>query len=211
MAWYAGMVGGEAMGQLLWGEYQGTKYNFAGKLPFTWAHLGDFPEFKGTSGTTNADYYLGYRYFDKNPTKPVDFEFGYGLSYTTFAYSNLQIGCTDMSEGAVMPVYADVTNTGNLPGDEIVMLFVSFPNSKAIRRTTIKELKGFARVSLAPGETKQVAIPVRLKDLDYYDQDKKAWVVEDGDITMMVGGSSTRLPLKGTVTVQGYEKASSNY
>ncbi len=210
MAWYPGMVGGEAMGMLLWGEYQGTQYNFGGKLPFTWGQLNDFPAFKGASGVTSADYWLGYRYFDVNNKTPV-FPFGYGLSYTTFTYSNLQIGCTDMSEGAVVPVYADVTNNGDVPGDEVVMLFVSFPNSKASRRTTIKELKGFARVSLAPGETKQVSIPVRLKDLDYYDQDQQAWVVEDGDITIMVGGSSTNLPLTGTVTVHGYQKASSNY
>jgi len=210
MAWYAGMVGGEAMGRLLWGEYNGTKYNFGGKLPFTWGHLSDYPQFSGANKTTTADYYLGYRYFDKNAITPV-FEYGYGLSYTTFAYSNLQIGCSDMSEGAVVPVYADVTNTGSVAGDEVVMLFVSFPNSKATRRTTIKELKGFARVSLDAGETKQVMIPVRLKDLDYYDQDLQAWVVEDGDITVRVGGSSTNLPLTGTVTVHGYQKASSNY
>jgi beta-glucosidase len=210
MAWYPGMVGGEAMGMLLWGEYQGTTYNFSGKLPFTWGQLNQYPAFQGSNGTTNADYYLGYRYFDTNNETPV-FEFGYGLSYTTFTYDNLQIGCADMSEGAVLPVYVDVTNAGDVPGDEVVMLFVSFPNSKAARRTTIKELKGFARVSLAPGETKQVSIPVRLKDLDYYDQDKQAWVVEDGDITIKVGGSSTHLPKTGTVTVRGYQKASSNY
>jgi beta-glucosidase len=214
MAWYPGMVGGEAMGMLLWGEYQGTQYNFSGKLPFTWGQLSQYPLFTGANGKTNADYWLGYRYFDLNNKTPV-FPFGYGLSYTTFSYANLQIGCTDMSQGAVLPVYADVTNTGNVAGDEIVMLFVSFPNSKASRRTTIKELKGFARVSLAPGETKQVSIPVRLKDLDYYDQDKQAWVVEDGDITIMVGGSSTNAPstnapLTGTVSVHGYQKASSN-
>ena len=210
MAWYPGMVGGDAMGMLLWGQYQGKQYNFSGKLPFTWGHLGDYPQFKGTSGSTTADYFLGYRFFDNSGLKPV-FEFGYGLSYTTFTYSNLQIGCTEASEGAVLPVYVDVTNTGDVPGDEVVMLFASFPHSKAARRTTIKELKGFARVSLGPGETKQVAIPVRLKDLDYYDTAQNAWVVEDGDITIRVGGSSTNLPQTGTVTIHGYQKSSSNY
>ena len=110
-----------------------------------------------------------------------------------------------------MPVYVNVTNTGAVPGDEVVMLFASFPNSTATRRTTIKELKGFARVSLNPGETKQVSIPVRLKDLDYYDQALGAWVVEDGPVTFMVGGSSTNLPLTATVNVVGYTKVSSNY
>ena len=211
MAWYPGMVGGDAMGRLLWGQYhgQGTQYNFAAKLPITWGQLGDFPEFKAPSGSTTADYYLGYRYFDLNNKTPI-FPFGYGLSYTTFAYSNLQVGCTDMSQGAVMPVYVNVKNTGDRPGDEIVFLFASFPNSKATRRTKIRELKGFARVSLEAGEEKQVMIPVRLKDLDYYDQDKRQWVVEDGDINIMVGGDPSKL-LNASVNVHGYQMASSNY
>jgi beta-glucosidase len=210
MAWYPGMVGGEAMGMLLWGQYQGKTYNFSGKLPFTWGHQSDFPPFKGLTGTTVADYYLGYRLFDLNGLQPV-FAFGHGLSYTKFTYSHLQIGCSEASEGAVLPVYVDVTNAGDVAGDEIVFLFASFPQPKAARRTTIKELKGFARVSLDPGETKQVLIPVRLKDLDYYDPAKNAWVVDDGEITIRVGRSSTDFPLTGTVTVHGYAKASSNY
>jgi beta-glucosidase len=211
MAWYPGMVGGDAMGRLLWGQYKGDgpQYNFAGKLPITWGQLGDYPEFKATTGPTIADYYLGYRYFDINNKTPV-FPFGYGLSYTTFAYSNLQVGCTDMSQGAVMPVYVNVKNAGDKPGDEIVFLFVSFPNSKATRRTTIRELKGFARVNLAAGQEKQVMIPVRLKDLDYYDQDKGQWVVEDGNINIMVGGDPSKL-LNTSVNVHGYQMASSNY
>jgi beta-glucosidase len=210
MAWYAGMVGGEAMGQLLWGQTQGKSYNFSGKLPLTWATLNDFGEFKGAGGVTHADYFLGYRKFDKEGISPI-YPFGYGLSYTTFEYSNLQLGCADMSEGAVLPVYVNVKNTGSVPGEEVVMLFASFPNSKASRRTTIKELKGFARVSLEPNEEKQVAIPVRLKDLDYFDQVQNKWVVEDGSVTIMVGGGSTSLPLTGTVDVHGYMKDSSNY
>jgi beta-glucosidase len=194
---------------LLWGQFEGTQYNFAGTLPITWGQLGDYPEFKATSGSTIADYYLGYRYFDVNNKTPV-FPFGSGLSYTTFTYSNLQVGCTDMSQGAVMPVYVNVKNTGDRPGDEIVFLFASFPNSKATRRTTIRELKGFARVNLDAGQEKQVMIPVRLKDLDYYDQDKGQWVVEDGNINIMVGGDPSKL-LNATVNVHGYQMASSNY
>jgi len=206
MAWYGGMRVGEALGMLLWGQA-----NFAAKLPLTWGRFADYPPFKAGKGSpTAADYFLGYRYFDKFGITPV-FPFGHGLSYTTFAYSNLQLGCSSMSEGAVLPVYVDVKNTGNVAGDEIVMLFASFPNSKAARRTTIKELKGFTRVSLNPGEQKQVMIPVRLKDLDYYDQTQNKWVVEDGPVTIMVGGSSTNLPLTGTVEIQGYVRDTSNY
>jgi beta-glucosidase len=205
MAWYGGMRVGEALGQLLWGQA-----NFAAKLPLTWGTYTDYAPFKADKGATSADYFLGYRYFDKFGITPV-FPFGHGLSYTTFGYSNLQLGCSSMSEGAVIPVYVDVKNTGTVAGDEIVMLFTSFPNSKASRRTTIKEMKGFTRVSLNPGETKQVMIPVRVKDLDYYDQNTNKWVVEDGPVTFMVGSSSTNLPLTGTVNVQGYTKDSSNY
>ena len=209
MAWYAGMVGGEAMGALLWGQA-----NFSGKLPLTWGRFSDYPQFKGANGTTDADYWLGYRYFDKNNITPV-FPFGHGLSYTTYEYSNLQLGCSDMSEGAVLPVYVDVQNTGSVAGDEVVLLFASFPNSKAGRRTTAKELKGFTRVSLAPGEKKQVVIPVRLKDLDYFQADASGttgkWVVEDGPIQILVGGNSKTFLPPATVNVTGYSKESSNY
>jgi beta-glucosidase len=103
----------------------------------------------------------------------------------------------------------NVANTGMVPGDEIVMVFVSFPQTTA--RRGAKELKGFARVSLAAGEEKQVTIPVRLSDLDYFQIDPTDptgqsghWVVETGPIKIMVGGSSTNLPLTGTVNVSGY-------
>jgi len=197
MAWYPGMVGGEAMGKLLWGQA-----NFGGKLPFTWANLNQFPQFKGV-GTTNDDYYLGYRYFEKNNSTPL-FKFGYGLSYTTFAYKKLDLGCGSLSEGAILPVVVTVQNTGSVAGDETVMVFVSFPNTTA-RRGPI-ELKGFARVSnLSPGEERQVTIPVRLADLDYFDTDKNAWIVESGPVNIMVGGSLDNLPLQGSVNVVGYQ------
>lgn len=206
MAWYAGMRGGEALAQLLWGDV-----NFSGKLPFTWGHqVSDFELLKADNGATSFDYYVGYSRFDHYNISPL-FPFGYGLSYTTFKYDDLELGCTDMSEGGILPVYVTVENTGNVAGDEIAMVWVSFPDSKAKRRPP-KELKGFARVSLAAGETKKVLIPVRLKDLDYYDQDSNQWVVEDGTLNIMVGGSSTNpFPLTGTVKVTGYKKASSNY
>jgi beta-glucosidase len=208
MAWYGGMRVGEALGQLLWGQA-----NFAGKLPITWGRFSDYPAFKAGKGqATSCDYYLGYRYFDKFGINPV-FPFGHGLSYTKFEYSNLQVGCSSASEGAVIPFYVEVKNTGAVAGDEIVFLWASFPNSKASRRTTIKELKGFARVSLNPGEKKQVAIPVRLKDLDYYDQNTNKWVVEDGPVTFMVSANATTFTpeMTTTVNVQGYSKDSSNY
>jgi len=205
MAWYPGMRGGEALAQLLWGEA-----NFGGKLPFTWGRqVSDYEELKAENAATSFDYYVGYSRFDHYKISPL-FEFGYGLSYTSFHYSDLQLGCSDMSEGGILPVYATVENTGDVAGDEIVMVWVSYPESTARRRPD-KELKGFVRVSLRAGETKQVLIPVRLKDLDYYDQDNNQWVVEPGKLNIMVGGSSTNLPLSGTVNVTGYKKDSSSY
>jgi beta-glucosidase len=201
MAFYPGQVGGTALGQLLWGQA-----NFSGKLPFTWGKsLDDYETFNG-GGTTSFDYYVGYSYFD-HASKVPQYPFGYGLSYTSFEYRKLQLGCSDMSKGAILPVVVNVANIGNVAGDEIVMVFVSFPNTSA--RRPFKELKGFARVRLNAGEEKQITIPVRLADLDYFQTDSAnqstgKWVVESGDIKIMVGGRSTILPLSGTVKVNGY-------
>jgi beta-glucosidase len=205
MAWYPGMRGGEALAQLLWGDV-----NFSGKLPFTWGHqVGDYEELKAANGATSFEYYVGYSRFDHGGISPL-FPFGYGLSYTTFKYDDLQLGCSDLSKGGILPVYVTVENTGSVAGDEIVMVWVSYPNTKARRPN--KELRGFERVSLGAGEQKQVLIPIRLKDLDYYDQVSNQWVVEDGTINIMVGGSSTSpFPLTGTVNIHGYAEPSSNY
>jgi len=211
MAWYPGQRGGRAIGKLLWGTVAGQSYNFSGKLPFTWGKaLTDYATFDG-KGTTTHDYFVGYRKFDKDNITPL-FPFGAGLSYTSFEYRKLQLGCSDMSKGAVLPVVVNVANTGSVAGDEVVMVFVSFPNTQA--RRPIKELKGFARVTLGPGEEKQISIPVRLSDIDYFQTDasdptKGKWVVETGPVKIMVGGSSTNLPLSATVNVAGYESASS--
>jgi beta-glucosidase len=213
MAWYPGQRGGEALPDLLWGQVGGVSYNFGGKLPFTWGLEQQYGDpFDPTGGTTTFDYYVGYRYFDENKITPV-FPFGAGLSYTTFALSNVQLGCSSMAQGAVLPVVVNVQNTGTVAGDDTVMVFVSFPQTQA--RRSPKELKGFARVSLAAGEAKQVTIPVRLSDLDYFQQDSPTattghWVVETGPVNIMVtdgsqnsSGATVFLPTQ-TVNVAGY-------
>jgi beta-glucosidase len=125
-----------------------------------------------------------------------------------------------MTQGAVLPVVVNVQNTGTVAGDETLMVFVSFPNTTA--RRAAKELKGFARVSLAAGEAKQVTIPVRLSDLDYFQVDANdpttgKWVVESGQVNIMVTDGSlnpsdgtTQFPLTGTVNVTGYSTAGSS-
>jgi len=193
MAWYPGMKGGTALGQLLFG-----KANFSGKLPISWpTSLDQLPTFNG-GATTTMDYYVGYRYFDKNPSKTLVHEFGYGLSYTTFDYSNLVVPCSDVTKNGVVNVSVDVTNSGSVAGDEVVMLFVSYPSTTKKRPT--KELKGFARVSLDPGAKKTVTIPVRVSDLKFYDT--SGWAVESGPVKVMVGPSSATLPLSDTFTVK---------
>jgi beta-glucosidase len=194
MAWYPGQMGGKAIGQLLFGDV-----NFSGKLPITWpAKWADEPTFNAGASTT-MDYYLGYRHFDKNNITPL-FPFGHGLSYTTFKYSNLQVPCSDVTKNGVVNVKVDVTNSGMAKGDETVMLFAGYPGTTA--RRSIKELKGFYRVSLDPGQTKQVTIPVRVSDLKYYDATAKAWTVASGPVEFQVGPSAANLPLKDTVVVK---------
>jgi beta-glucosidase len=202
LAWYPGMVGGEALGQLVWGQA-----NFSGKLPITWGYPNQYGDLTGQGVDTYADYYLGYRMFEHNNQVPV-YRFGHGLSYTTFEYTDVQLGCTSMTEGAVLPVAVRVKNTGGVAGEETVMVFVSFPGTQARRGP--KELKGFARISLQPNQDGQVTIPIRLSDLDYFKTDSSnptqgKWVVETGNVDVWVGGSYATLKKVGTVPVTGYE------
>jgi beta-glucosidase len=193
MAWYPGMQGGAALGKLLFG-----KSNFSGKLPISWPkQLSDLPTFNGGT-TTTMDYYVGYRYYDNKSITPL-FPFGYGMSYTQFAYSNLIVPCSTSTQSSTVNVSVDVTNTGTVAGDEVVLLFVSYPNTKAKRPA--KELKGFARVSLAAGAKQTVTIPVRVADLKYWDTTKGNWAIEADTVKVLVGTSSANLPLSDTFTV----------
>ncbi len=194
MAWYPGMDGGNALGALLFGDA-----NFGGKLPMTWPlSWKDEPLFTGGT-TTDFDYYVGYQYFDHYMKKPL-YPFGFGLSYTTFQYSNLQLPCSTVTSGGVVYAQADVTNTGHVAGDEVAFLFVSYPDA-TVRRPP-KELKGFQRVTLDPGQTKRVTLPLRIADLRYWDSSVDGWRPSTGAVQIMVGPSSDNLPLKDTLTVQ---------
>jgi beta-glucosidase len=192
MAWYPGMAGGRALGKLLFGDE-----NFGGKLPITWpAAASDLPAFTGASLTTTMDYYIGYRRFDNLAIAPL-YPFGHGLSYTTFSLSNLNVPCTDVPKDGVVNVQVDVANTGALKGDQVVLLFVSFPDTTARRPT--KELKGFYRVSLeakgTAGDAKRITIPLRVADLKYWDSTLGRWVVETGTVRVMVGTSAAAADL----------------
>ena len=206
MMWYPGQMGGKAVGELLFGDR-----NFSGKLPITWGEWDNWPTFNSGSAT-QMDYYVGYRYFEQNGITPI-FPWGHGLSYTTFAYSDLSIPTCDagVSKGAIVPVSFTVTNTGPVPGREVAFLFVSFPETKrrptgtATSQVSHKELRGFEKTGLlGPGDSETVTIPLRVADLKYWDMDTAAWAVEPGHVQVRVGSSSADadLTLEGQITVQ---------
>jgi beta-glucosidase len=207
MAWYPGMVGGRALANLLFGEVQlpydktpvGTKLSFSGKLPVSWPNSLDELKPFNDAGRTKFYYDVGYRLYDRDNKKPL-LPFGHGLSYAKFEYSDLKLPCADVDAKSVFPVNLKVKNAGSVDADEIVMVFVSFPNTKA--RRGLKELKAFKRVTIKAGETKDVTIPVRMKDLDYFDVKQDKWVIETGDVNIMVGPNWDNLPLTDKVTVK---------
>jgi beta-glucosidase len=148
----------------------------------------------------NAEYregiYVGYRYFDCEE-KPVRYPFGYGLSYTTFAYDGLQVDAEGVS--------LNVTNTGEYDGTEIVQLYVSLPGSRIPR--PVKELKGFQKVFLRVGETKKIRIPLDDKAFRYWNTETNHWEIESGTYEILIGASAADIRLRGELTVTGTEKA----
>jgi beta-glucosidase len=206
MAWYPGMVGGTALGKLVFGDA-----NFSGKLPITWSQVSDYGPFKGAGTDTQMDFYLGYRRFDQNnialdPTVG-HYPFGYGLSYgTDFRYTAIHVPCSDIGQTGFVDVTVDVSNMGTRAGDEVVFLFVAppaTPPSATIHRAK-KELKGFGRLTLAPGESKSLTIKLRISDLQYFDPATTGggWKVQPGVYTIMAGGSSAKLPVMDTLTIK---------
>lgn len=190
---YAGMEGGNALADVLFG-----KVNPSGKLTVTFpkileeapAHkLGDYP---GKNGVVvyKDDIFVGYRYFDTYKVEP-QFAFGHGLSYSSFSYQNLKISKT--ANGSVTATFT-ITNTGKLYGAEVAQLYVH-KNNSAITRAE-KELKGFQKVFLKPGETKTVSIQLTKEAFQYYDEAKKGWATEKGAYEIQVGGSSNQISLK---------------
>jgi beta-glucosidase len=154
--------------------------------------LEDSPAFINASypGCREVNYgegiFVGYRYYDMKDVTPL-FPFGHGLSYTSFAYSNLKV-TRKVKAGRMVEVSLTVTNTGKLDGKEVVQLYVSDLKSSLPRPP--KELKGFAKVALAPGESETVAFSLDERALAFYDPHKHAWVAEPGEFELLVGSSS---------------------
>jgi beta-glucosidase len=183
MAFYPGEQGGAALTRLLLG-----RANPSGKLPFTVpTDAAQLPPFDNKALSVEYGYYHGYTLAEKKGWEPR-YPFGYGLGYTTFAYANLALDATEVKADGMVTASADVTNTGSRAGEEVVQLYVGFPGSRVDR--PVKLLRGFEKVSLGPGETKRVSLPVKAKDLAYYDADSKSWVVERVEYAALVGGSS---------------------
>jgi beta-glucosidase len=144
--------------------------------------------------------FVGYRYYE-TAGKKVAYPFGYGLSYTTFAYSNLTLSQPAWKAGKKLSVSVRITNTGAVAGAEVAQLYVSLRDSKLYRAA--KELKGFEKVYLSPGESKAVTFVLDARSFAYYNTAIKDWAVEGGSYTVMVGASSADIRLKETVQVSG--------
>jgi beta-glucosidase len=188
MAFYPGEQGGAALARILLGDV-----NPSGKLPFTVPRdASQLPPFDNRSPTAEYGYYHGYTLLEKKGRTPR-YAFGQGLSYTTFSFANLALDRRQTGVDGVVTASVDVTNTGSRPGEEITQLYVGFSGSKVDRPP--KLLRGFEKLSLAPGETKRVSLPVRVADLAYYDVSSARWVVEKMPYTVQVGPSSRQADL----------------
>ncbi|MEM8530100.1 MAG: glycoside hydrolase family 3 C-terminal domain-containing protein [Chloroflexota bacterium] len=199
-AWFMGQAGGGAIADVLFGSV-----NPSGKLTETFPlRLADTPSHINFPGNSREVHYgegifIGYRYYDTKEI-PVLFPFGHGLSYTTFDYSNLQTSATSFDDVDGLTVSVDVTNTGRVAGQEIVQCYVRDVESGLMRPD--KELKGFAKVALNPGETKTVAMKLDFRAFAYYHPIYKQWITEDGEFEILIGASSADIRLQTTVALR---------
>jgi len=189
MAWYPGMEGGNALADLLFGEY-----NFEGRLIQTWPKsLEDTRHFGNLDEETTFEFFHGYRYFDEEDIEPL-FPFGYGLSYTAFEYRDLQISCDTLSTEGELRLSVEVENLGDRAGVAVPQFYIAYPDSQA-RRAEL-ELKGFGRMEIPAGGKKRIEGTISMRDLAYYDTQQNAWIVEPVEHTLFVGPHARDLPLK---------------
>jgi beta-glucosidase len=201
-AWYPGQEGGTALAQLLFGEYAPS-----GKLPVSFerswqdnaVHDNYYPKGTDKKVVYAEGLFLGYRHFDKTEVKP-EFPFGFGLSYTTFAYNNLSVSPARAEGDQLVTVSFDVTNTGHRAGAEVAEVYVGEPHPTVPR--PVKELKGFMKVQLNAGETRRVSITLDRRAFAYYNVKSHDWTADAGDFDVYVGSSSARIELTGKLTRQ---------
>lgn len=209
-AWYLGSEAGNSIADVLFGAV-----NPSGRLPFTFpARLADTPATqlgeRAYPGIKRADeniwdiYYdedilVGYRWYDTKKIRPL-FPFGHGLSYTTFAYGPVKASAKEMAADGSITFTVPVTNTGKREGRETVQFYISDAKASVLR--PVKELKGFDKVTLAPGETRDVTFTVKPDDLKFYDESSKQWVAEPGKFTFIAAPSAGAKGSTATFTLK---------
>ena len=202
-AWYLGTESGNAIANVLTGAV-----NPSGKLPMTFParledvgvhSLGLYPGTPREDGSKIVDckydegIFVGYRWAEKNKLKPL-FPFGHGLSYTTFSYGKARADRSSITPDGKLTITVPVTNTGSREGAEVVQLYISDLKSSLPR--PVKELKGFRKVRLAPGETTEVTFEIGSDALSYYNPDLHQWVCEPGAFEALIGSSTADIRTK---------------
>ena len=207
-AWFPGQEGGTALAEILLGDT-----NPSGRLPVTFerkwednpVHASYYP---AGDDTKRVEYkegiFVGYRGYEKNNVKPL-FPFGHGLSYTTFKYDGLKVTqvpgtATDAPGGPHFEVSFDVKNTGSREGSDVAQVYVSDTHARVPRPP--KELKGFAKVNLRPGESRRVTVRLDGRAFSYYDTAARRWSFDPGDFDILVGRSSEQIELRGKATLR---------
>ncbi len=195
--WYPGQEGGNALADVLLGAV-----NPGGKLPTTFPHrLADHPSMLNYPGERGQVHYgeglfIGYRAFDRTGVAPR-YAFGHGLSYTSFSYGSARLGSSTAGPDRPLDVSIDITNTGNVVGDEVVQLYVGDRQSSVLRPS--KELKGFRRVRIEPGATEAATFVLDDRAFAFWDPSAHGWVVEPGEFDLLIGSSSLDIRSRSTV------------
>jgi len=183
MAWYPGMEGGHALADILFG-----KANPSAKLPCVFPKSADhLPFFDKDAESIDYEYWHGYRLLEKEGHEPA-FPFGFGLSYTRFAFSNLHISREMIPSNGSLEIHVDLTNTGGLSGEEVAQLYIGVGGSQVER--PVRALKAFKKVFLEAGETQRLTFNLSASELAYYDPDQSKWVIEPTLYRVYTGPSS---------------------
>jgi beta-glucosidase len=199
-AWLGGQAGGGAIADVLTG-----RMNPSGKLAETFpARLEDtpsYPDFPGRNREANygEGIFIGYRYYDARKLAPL-FPFGFGLSYTTFVYSDLRINPTAIKDTEKVTVEVRIKNTGRVAGQEVVQVYVREQHPRVVRPE--KELKAFAKIALQPGEERKVSFQLEKRAFAYYEVMRHGWVVNSGKFEILIGASSQDLRLRQMIEVE---------
>jgi beta-glucosidase len=207
--WYGGQETGNGLADVLFGDV-----NPAGRLPQTFPRrIEDTPAFlhyPGENGRVvyGEDLFMGYRYYDARKVEPL-FPFGHGLSYTRFRYADLRLSRASIAPAEELVVEIDVSNIGERAGQEVVQLYVHDAVSKLARPE--QELRAFAKIQLAPGETKTVRFALGARALSYWDPAQSGWIAEPGQFELRAGASSRDIRASALFTLEGRAPVATAY